>query len=174
MHIRWVLGLVITVASGMAAQMCEPGPTLSTSQVETIAKNFESKYADAFDQGDAKSLASLYTEDATVMAEYGAVQQGRARIEKALASLFASSKQNLEDTPAFSRAVTNDVIVVQGTMLRHHGLGRQAAETGLYTHILVQQDSEWRLAAVQYSIKAHIPNQSEFLRDLNSKSKKPQ
>lgn len=169
-----VLILLILSATAATAQMCEQGAALSPAQVDAIAKGFELQYTTAFNEGDAKALAALYTENATVMAEYGAVQRGRTNIEKSLAGLFTSAYGSIEDAPTLSRSITNDVIVVQGTILRHRPASKQPGETAVYTHVLVQQDNEWHLAAVQYSIKAHIPNQSEFLKALNSKNPKSQ
>ncbi len=147
--------LVISLAL-IPSLFAQQAVSLSQQEVESIVQQFETSYMDAYSHGDAKALAALYTDNATVLGEYGAVLQGRAKLEKAFsASLAAHAK--IEDTPKASTAVTGDVIVTQGVSRRIVESGSQPERSFLYTKVLVRQAGGWRLAAIQYSPAAVIP-----------------
>lgn len=131
--------------------------SLSQKEVDSIVQQFESSYVEAFNNGDAKAMTALYTDNATVLGEYGAVLQGRAKLERAFSASLAAAHAKIEDTPKASTAVTDDVVVTQGVSRRIPESGSQTEKTFLYTKVLVRQAGAWRLAAIQYSPAAIIP-----------------
>src|SRR4029434_3510531 len=89
---------------------------LPQSETDAIVLKFQATYADTFDRRDAKGMAALLTETATLQNECVDVVQGRTNIDatptRLMANLPAGAK--LEDTPLVSHAVAADVIVSQG------------------------------------------------------------
>jgi uncharacterized protein (TIGR02246 family) len=119
-------------------------------EVEAIVREFEDKYATAFGRKDAKALSDLLAGDATLLSEWGDVMQGRTTIERMLANVFPNMPNELKlvNTPAHSRAITDEVIVSHGTS---HKIGEWGAEEEelSYTRVLVRQGGGWKLAATQ-------------------------
>jgi uncharacterized protein (TIGR02246 family) len=128
-------------------------------EVEAIVRKFENEYAAAFGRKDAKALSELLAGDATLLSEWGDVMQGRAKIERMLANVFPNMPNELKlvNTPAHSRAITEDVIVSHGAS---HKIGEWGAgeEKLSYTRVLVRQGGEWRLAATQVTPSSSMPD----------------
>ena len=84
---------------------------LSQSETDAIVLRFQVTYADTFDRRDAKGMAALLTENATLQNEWGDVVKGRTNIESTLTRLMANlpARARLEDTPLVSHAVAADV-----------------------------------------------------------------
>jgi uncharacterized protein (TIGR02246 family) len=130
---------------------------LPQSETDAIVLKFQVAYADTFDRRDAKGMAALLTENATLQNEWGDVVQGRIRIEAALVPLMANlpAGAKLKDTPLVSHAVAQDVIVSQGTSQR---ISPNTAPVQMFfTRVLVRQDGQWRLAATQIARPSAMP-----------------
>jgi uncharacterized protein (TIGR02246 family) len=130
---------------------------LSQSETDAIVLKFQATYADTFDRRDAKGMAALLTENATLQNEWGDVVQGRTNIEVTLTRLMANLPvgTKLEDTPLVSRAVAADVIVSQGISQR---IGPNAAPSQMFfTRVLVRQSGQWLLAATQIARPSAMP-----------------
>ena len=127
------------------------------SEIDGIVLRFQAAYADTFDRRDAKGMAALLTEDATLQNEWGDVVQGRANIEAVLARLMANlpAGETLRDTPLASHAIATDVIVSQGTSQRI--TPNAASAQMLFTRVLVRQGGQWRLAATQIARPSAMP-----------------
>ena len=130
---------------------------LPQSETDAIVLKFQGTYADTFNRRDAKGMAALLTENATLQNEWGDVVQGRANIEATLTRLLANlpAGAKLEDTPLVSHAVAADVIVSQGTSQRI--IPNSAPTQMFFTRVLVRQGSQWRLAATQIARPSAIP-----------------
>src|SRR5580700_2843967 len=74
-------------ASAIVQNAQSQQPSLSSAEVDSIVRKFQSSYADTFDRRDAKGMAALFTDDATFQNE-GDVTQGRAAIEANLVRLM--------------------------------------------------------------------------------------
>jgi len=130
---------------------------LSQSETDAIVLRFQVTYADTFDRRDAKGMAALLTENATLQNEWGDVVKGRTNIESTLTRLMANlpARARLEDTPLVSHAVAADVIVSQGTSQRISP--NNAPIQMFFTRVLVQEGSQWRLAATQIARPSAMP-----------------
>ena len=133
---------------------------LPQSETDAIVHKFQMTYADTFDRRDAKGMAALLTENATLQNEWGDVVQGRTNIEAALVRLMANlpAGAKLEDTPLVSRAVAEDTIVSQGTS--HRIIPNQPTTEMFFTRVLVRQDGQWLLAATQIARPSTVPKPS--------------
>jgi uncharacterized protein (TIGR02246 family) len=127
------------------------------SETDAIVRKFQVSYADTFDRRDAKGMAALMTENATLQNEWGDVVQGRTNIEATLTRLMPNLPvgAKLEDTPLVSHAVAADVIVSQGSSQR---ISPNTAPVQMFfTRVLVRQGGQWRLAATQIARPSAIP-----------------
>src|ERR1700685_3637031 len=79
---------------------------LSQAEVNSVVQQLESAYVSAYNRGDAKAAAELYTEGATVLGEFGALRQGREDIHTTLSFAFAqTARPRIEDTTRQSAAI---------------------------------------------------------------------
>ena len=133
---------------------------LPQSETDAIVLKFQMTYADTFDRRDAKGMAALLTENATLQNEWGDVVQGRTNIEAALVRLMANlpAGAKLEDTPLVSRAVAEGTIVSQGTS--HRIIPNEPATKMFFTRVLVWQGEQWLLAATQIARPSTFPKPS--------------
>lgn len=152
------LFLAVTLAMAGSTPATHAQTTfLPQSETDAIVLKFQMNYADTFDRRDAKGMAALLTENATLQNEWGDVVQGRANIEATVAPLMAklAAGARLEDTPLVSHAVAADVIVSQGTSQR---ISPNTAPVQMFfTRVLVRQDGQWRLAATQIARPSAMP-----------------
>jgi uncharacterized protein (TIGR02246 family) len=150
--------LAVAVAAA-GSTLAAPAQTTFLSQGETdaIVLKFQATYADTFDRRDAKGMAALLTENATLQNEWGDVVQGRTNIEVTLTRLMANLPvgTKLEDTPLVSHALATDVIVSQGISQR---TSENAAPAQMFfTRVLVRESGQWRLAATQIARPSAMP-----------------
>jgi len=117
-------------ASAIVQNAQSQQPSLSSGEVDSIVRKFQSSYADTFDRRDAKGMAALFTDDATFQNE-GDVTQGRATIEANLVRLMAKlpAGTRLEDKATSSRAIAPEVIACHGTS---HRIASNGTSTEMY------------------------------------------
>src|SRR6266404_1230743 len=147
------LAVALALASSTHAQTI----FLPQGETDAIVLKFQATYADTFDRRDAKGMAALLTENATLQNEWGEVVQGRTNIETTLTRLMANlaAGTKLEDTPLVSHAIGADVIVSQGTSQR---ISPNIAPAQMFfTRVLVRQSGQWRLAATQIARPSAMP-----------------
>lgn len=157
MRMQTVALAAVLALACLAPAHAQAPPSLSQTDVDAIVLGFQTAYAETFDRRDAKSMAALMTEDATLQNEWGDVVRGRASIEAILTGLMANlpAGVRLEDTPLASHAVAADVIVSQGISKR---ITANAAPTPmLFVRVLVRQGGQWRLAATQIARPSSMP-----------------
>jgi uncharacterized protein (TIGR02246 family) len=73
---------ILAVCFGLAA-------VPAYAQDQAAAQNLVDAWAAAFNKGDAKAIAALYTADAYVLPDHAAMAHGRAAIEKMVKQLTA-------------------------------------------------------------------------------------
>jgi uncharacterized protein (TIGR02246 family) len=133
--------------------------SLSSAEVDSIVRKFQSAYADTFDRRDAKGMAALFTDDATFQNE-GDVTQGRGTIEANLVRLMAKLPPGtrLEDRATSSRVIAPDVIACHGIS---HRIASDGTSTDMYfIRVLVRLGDRWLLAATQIARPSTPPKSS--------------
>ena len=115
-------------------------------QATAIVRDFENRYASAFNRRDISAFVELFSEDVTIVTEWGDVVEGRADFARGLERAFAvvPSEVQIENKPSHVVALTTDVIISHGTSHKRSGEG---LEQLVYTRVLVRQGEQWRLAA---------------------------
>jgi uncharacterized protein (TIGR02246 family) len=103
----------------------------------------------AFNDGDAKAVAALWTEQAEFIDDSGAVLQGRAAIEKAYAEFFkAQPKARIAVQPDYVRFPAPNTAIEEG-LLTLTLPGAELPTTTAYRAIQVREGDRWRIAFSQ-------------------------
>jgi uncharacterized protein (TIGR02246 family) len=139
MHRRTALvGVAMLLVGVMASSAQSPA-----AEIQKVAD----QYVAAYNKGDAKALAALYTADALRLGAEGQLVTGRAAIEqyhgKNLAGPFKGTKLIVHSGK--TQSLTADVAVSEGT---YEITGGPAPAKGRYQNTLLRQDGQWRLASV--------------------------
>ncbi|WP_165248969.1 YybH family protein [Paludisphaera soli] len=134
---------VLTAGPEAAAQPAS-GPPIGEAEIRA----FDDSYVRLFDGGDAKGLASLFTEDAEVFEADGARYRGRDLIERSFAESMAAQKgARLSLEIESIRLLTPDVAKEEGRSVTTLASG--AVDTRYYTALLVKREGGWLLASVR-------------------------
>jgi len=143
--------------SSRSACAIDLGPDLQ-GQLE----QFDADYVAAFDAGNARALAELFTEDANVMNTFGAIVSGRSAIIAALEQSFAGPCHGatLQITPQRSRRLVEDVVVQQGTTRTTRNTDPPTHRDFGYTKVLLRQSQAWKLAMIQFGNIEPPPSKS--------------
>lgn len=158
--------LVVAAFAGWLASACGAEADRQAADEAMIRKAVES-YVAAFNQGDAKALAALWSPEAVYTNPASGEQAvGREAIEKQFATIFADAKGiKLEAQTDSVRFVSPNVAVEQGTakVLRPD----QAPDESEYTAVYVQREGQWLLDRVtEEDVPAPVPSHYEQLKEL--------
>ncbi len=161
---RVILTAAITALGLASAMGAEANP--QAADEATIRKAVES-YVAAFNQGDAKALAAMWSPEAVYTNPLSGEQVvGREAIEKQFAGVFAEAKgAKLEAKTDSVRFVSPNVAVEQGTakVIRPD----QAPEESDYTAVYVKREGQWLLDRVtEEDVPAPVPSHYEQLKEL--------
>jgi uncharacterized protein (TIGR02246 family) len=103
------------------------------------------KYEEAYNQGDAKAVASLFAEDVDYIDSDGVERKGRDTIEQLLADDFqANPGAKLQVTIDEVSRLTPDVLVNEGLATVTPATG--AAETTRFVATQVKKGDQWQIA----------------------------
>ncbi len=103
-------------------------------------------FAAAFEKGDAKAVAALWTDGAEYFGEDGVEIRGRAEIEKAFTELFKDGHPDKFEVDVRSiRFPSRDLAVEEG-LLRHHPAAPALPTSTRYQTVLVREDGKWLIA----------------------------
>lgn len=126
-----------------AAAPVVEAPALSPEQ-QAIA-NQANLYIAAYNKGDAKAVAALFTEDAEWVDDAGNVLSGRAAIADHLKDVLLASKGRTLDIDVESlRPVTAEVMAEKGTATITDANGRNAVNS--YTAVHVKKGDAWLIS----------------------------
>jgi len=138
------------VTASMAANNSSPGaqktqqPTVQSSPEYQQAEDQFHKYQEAYDGGDAKTLASFYAEDVDYIDQDGAEIKGRNEIEKLFEEHFqANPGAKITITIEEVKPLTRDLQVNLGvaTVTATSGL----AESTRYVAVLAKKNDGWQI-----------------------------
>ena len=162
---RWTLATTsAALILAVSAQAAEPAPQRSPE--ENAIRAAVGLYVAAFNQGDAKALAALWSPEAVYLNPLTGQQViGRAEIEKQFAGIFAELKG------ARLEAQTNSVQLVSPNVAVEHGTAKvsgpeQPPEQSEYTAVYVKRDGQWLLDRVTEEDVSVPPSHYEQLKEL--------
>jgi uncharacterized protein (TIGR02246 family) len=122
-------------------------------------------YVAAYNRGDAKAVAALWSESGHWTSPDGDRIQGRQAIEKALAKLFADNQGLQIAVPKPSvRLVAPDAAVEEGTVRMTRP--NQSPEDSSYVAVHVKENGKWKLNSVYETSLPEEPAASSPLEEL--------
>jgi uncharacterized protein (TIGR02246 family) len=123
-------------------------PAQTADTAEAGVKKTAEEFCKAFDAGDAKAVAALWTADAEYTDPDGEIVRGRDAIETMYAELFkAHPKATAEARSGSVRALGKRTAVAEGT-LTVKAPGDPKPGVTRYSALLVHEDDGWKLASV--------------------------
>jgi uncharacterized protein (TIGR02246 family) len=153
-------GLVLGVIGGApcdahAQTAAAPPPTASaagatgTAAAEQAIRASAEQFVAAFNRGDAKALAALWTADGDFVDEAGELTTGRAAIEEKYAAYFAAEPDaKIVISVDAVRLVGADAAVEDGSAVVT-AAPQAAPVTGRYTVVHAKRDGKWQMASVR-------------------------
>jgi len=155
-----MLSAVLVSVSGPAAEKNSLG-----GGAEDAIRAAVQSYVAAYNRGDAKAVASHWSQSGIWISPSGQRFQGRETIEKQIETLFAENKGvRIEVLDPSIRLVSADVAVEEGTV-RVIRPGESPSDS-TYLAIHVKQDGQWKLESVRETEVADVPAASPQLQDL--------
>ena len=158
------------VTSSVAADNSPTGaqktqqPTVQSSPEYQAAQDQFRKYQEAYDRGDAKTLASFYAEDVDYIDQDGVEIKSRAEMEKLFIENFqANPGAKITITMEEVKSLTPDVQVNRGvaTATATSGL----TESTRYTAVLAKKNDRWQICQLTETA-APAPSASSQLEAL--------
>jgi uncharacterized protein (TIGR02246 family) len=167
--LAWASGSLLATASAQVPAAVGRGPVPSAvrQQVSTVSaapagalisdrpedekaiKQVTEAFIHAFNAGDAKVVADLYTDDAELIDEIGERIQGRPTIQEFYAALFNERKgATIEISPASLRFLGPDVAKEDG-QTRVNPTGGEPSTYRDYTVLYVKQGGRWLHSSVR-------------------------
>ncbi len=160
----WVLAsMASALMFGVAAQADE-NKTASRTAEDAIRAAVES-YVDAYNRGDAKAVASHWSESAEWISPSGQRFQGRQAIQDEMQSLFADRQEvRIEVINPSIRLISPEVAMEEGIVRVIRPAELPSDSTYLAIH--VKQDGRWKLDSVRETELPDVPAASPHLEDL--------
>jgi len=135
-----------------------PAPTQSNPSEAAIRATAEA-FIKAFNAGDAKAVANLWTPNGTVADEQGNVVKGRKAIEEEYAALFKAHPTARMQVAIKSIDFPTPTTAVEDGMTQVVTTDNDPPAASRYTVVHVQEDGKWLMAGVREST---IPVASNF------------
>lgn len=144
-----VLAIGVIVAAWAAGPATALGPGRGRPDDEKAIRQNVDAFVKAYNAHDAKTIAALFTENATTADEQGNVSKGREAIEKTFADLFRERpKTQIENTIDSIRFVGPAEAIENGTTTITGDKEKDApAEKNRYRAVHVKRDGTWRMVS---------------------------
>lgn len=154
------LALIASLFTGLSACADDPSPD------EAKIRQAVESYVTAFNQGNAKALAALWSPEAVYTnPDSGEQVVGRPAIEKQFAGIFAAAKGvKLEAKTESIKFVSPNVAIEQGTAKVLSAKGEP--EESAYSAVYVKRDGQWLLDRVSEEQPPVVQSNYEHLKEL--------
>lgn len=151
-------------AAGSGQADAKAQPADRSADEAAIRANVEA-FVRAYNAGDAKALAALFTPDAIIVDKEDNTVEGREAIQKNFADLFAESpKKRLEVAVDQIRFLGPDLAVEVGRTQETPAPG-ESPEYDRYTVLHVKRDGKW-LMSLARDAEGDLPSSHERLQPL--------
>jgi uncharacterized protein (TIGR02246 family) len=149
-------GLLLAVCAGPAAGQGSTGNPAD----EAAIKKAMASFLKAFAAGDARAVATHWTEHGEYLADDGTAYRGRAAIEAGYRELFGKKIVRKAETEDVSlRFPSRDTAIEDGHFKLQ--IGNQPPTSSKYSVLHVREDGRWLMAQVR-----EWPSEGTALRDL--------
>lgn len=134
--------LVQNRTSGQGVQL----PAVDNSADEAAIRGNVAQFAKAFNAGDAKAIAALFTPNGQILDKDGNATEGRDAIAEVFAAAAkANPKRKIEVTVESIRFIGNDLAIEVGTTKTTES-ANETPDVDKYSAIHVKRDGKWLMA----------------------------
>ncbi len=142
-----VVGVLVVLAVGFLNGQ-QPGGKDNAFDIAVIKKSGEN-FLKAYKAGDAKAMATQWTENGEYVSDDGTTIRGRADIEKAYTASFAKKKPptDAEIEVTSIRFPSKDTAIEEGYFKAR--FGNNAPTASKYTVLHVREEGKWLMAVVR-------------------------
>jgi uncharacterized protein (TIGR02246 family) len=161
-----VAALAFTLIPGGGQVPAQPGPKGGGENPPAPGKGKRAQeFIDAFNKGDAQTLANFWVAEGDYTDEIGRHYKGRAAIEKMYEKYFAANKGGkLSITVTSHRMVTSDVAMEEGITEVAQPDGAPPTSAA-FSAVLVKKDGVWYFESVRDSLP-QPPSNAEHFEDI--------
>jgi uncharacterized protein (TIGR02246 family) len=162
--------VAIAASGGRVAGGADDSPQAKTRALgsqadEKAIRATADAYTKAFNAGDSKAIAALWSSDGEHVDESGRMLKGREAIEKEFAAFFAEHHGlALEISVESIRFLSPDIAIENGTARAISPLGSPASSSR-YTAVHARQDGKWLMVSSQESPQVPTSNY-DYLREV--------
>lgn len=154
------------VVASLLLLLCVASAQALADDADSIRQS-SAAFAKAFDQGDAKAIAALWTPDGKLVDATGRVFKGRAEIEAAYKEFFAGHPgEKIKVSVDSIQLLGEDAALEQGTASLESAGAGGTHSGATYTAVHVKQDGKWLMAFV-HEANAAAPDSASLLKDLD-------
>jgi uncharacterized protein (TIGR02246 family) len=165
-----VFAFVVANEAPLFAQKAPPpakSVPLKADDAETTIRETAKAYVDAFNKGDAKTVAGLWAEDGDYVDETGKGVSGRDAIQKKYAAFFAeNSGAKIEVAVDAVHQVSPDAAIEDGHSKLTLAEQGAAPSSGRYTVVHARRNGKWLIASAR-DLPADSAGKSDPLQDMD-------
>jgi uncharacterized protein (TIGR02246 family) len=144
----------------------KPGPGADRSADEAAIRANIAAFAKAYDAGDAKAIAALFTPEAYIVGKEGNTTQGREGIAQTFADIFKNKpEKKIEVEVGSIRFLGPDLAIEVGKTKETYGPD-EPPEYDSYTVLHVKRDGKWQMALARDE-EGPLPTPHDRLRPLS-------
>jgi uncharacterized protein (TIGR02246 family) len=162
----WQFAMVsMSIAAAGSAFAADKKPGAATTQPPALDKKTDAApkeaeaairatadaFVKAFNAGDAKALADLWTANGTVVDEQGTIYKGRKAIEQEYAALFKAHPTARIEVAVKSIDFPTPTTAIEDGTAQVMTKDNSPPSAGRYTVVHVQEDGKWLMASVHES-----------------------
>jgi uncharacterized protein (TIGR02246 family) len=151
--------------SQSAAQVAPSADSAGRSEDEKAIRATVAAFTAAFEKGDAKAIASLFTEEGEAVDAEGGTIQGREAIAEHYGLRFAGSPGDKLETIVETIKFLAPGVARETGVTQHTPSGGSTPTTSRYTAIHVKQGGNWLVASVREVLDKEISHH-ERLKEL--------
>ena len=162
-HNHPILSLLVLTLAVPFIVSCTTAPPPDTSAEDGLAIEAVSKqWVDAFNQGDAAAVASLYTEEATLLEPNSPLVVGRENIQAIFQGFFNTSALELQLT-VIELSVHGDMAHRFGkyTLTIQPEEGDAVSDNGKYVEIWKRENGSWKMDVDIWNSSLPLPAPEE-------------
>lgn len=161
---RIVAWCVVVAYAGAGTTSLAAPPVAEPREAAAIRAAIRS-YADAFERGDGKALANLWTPDGDIVDDEGRILNGRETVGQITPATNDAPRPSFRIEQTNLRQLATDVAIEDGTV-EVTPPGATTPLSGWFSAIWVRQEGAWRLAGLRES-RISSPNDSPRLAQLD-------
>lgn len=133
-------------ATWKTTQTPPAAPPDRSANIQDLKQRID-EFTAAYNKGDAKTIAAMFTPEAELVDDEDNVTQGRENIEKAFAQYFSQNKNlRVEVKIASRRFISTDTVVEDGDAIIHY-LDTNTVSRSRFMNVVVRREGKWLVAS---------------------------